>query len=69
MHKSVAEFVCPSASQVCVMRMASAALDAAKAMSACMRISVQVIASQLDFKAHVALHLIVALAAAQMVFV
>ena len=69
MQMSVRECVYPQDSQVYVMRMLNVALDAAKAMSACMRIFVQVIASQLASKAHAALHLTVALVAAQMVFV
>ena len=69
MHRYVRECVCLLASQVHVMKVLNAALDAAQAMSACTRIFVQVIASQLDFKAHVALHLIAALVAAQMEFV
>ena len=68
MHRYVRECVCLLASQVHVMKALNAALDAAQATSACTRIFVQVIASQLDFKAHVALHLIAAQVAVQMEF-
>ena len=66
MQTSVREYVCLLALQVCAMRMLNVVLDAAKATSACMRIFAQVIASQQDFRAHVAPLLTVALVAAQM---
>ena len=69
MQTSVREYVCLLVSRVYAMRMLNVALDAAKAMSACMRISVQVIASQPVFKVLVALLLTVAPVAAQMVSV